>query len=138
MIHALQALIDFCYLAHRNVLDTKSLAAMQDALDHFHKYREIFFSCGICSSFNLPQQYSLVHSIQIILAFGTPNGLCLSITDSKHIKAMKKPYQQSNCFKASSLGQMLLINQCVDKLTASQVNFQRHGMLKGTCLSHAA
>lgn len=38
MIHALQGLIDFCYLAYRDVLDTKSLAAMQDALDHFPKY----------------------------------------------------------------------------------------------------
>ena len=65
----------------------------------------------------------------MIQAFGAPNGLCLSITE-----AVKKPYRQSSHYQA--LGQMLLINQCLNKLTASWVNFQRHGMLKGTCLSN--
>lgn len=135
MIRALRAFLDFCYLARRDVLDTKSLAAMQDALDRFHKYREIFRTCGIRSSFNLPRQHSLMHFIQMIRAFGAPNGLCSSITESKHIKAVKRPYRRSNCYQA--LGQMLLINQRVDKLAASRVDFQRRGMLKGTCLSHS-
>lgn len=135
MIRALRAFLDFCYLARRDVLDTKSLAAMQDALDRFHKYREIFQTCGVRSSFNLPRQHSLMHFIQMIRAFGAPNGLCSSITESKHIKAVKKPYRRSNRYQA--LGQMLLINQRLDKLAASRVDFQRRGMLKGTCLSHA-
>ena len=135
MICALQAFLDFCYLACSDVLDTKSLAAMQDALDRFHKYQEIFRTCSICSSFNLPWQHSLMHFIQMIWAFSAPNGLCSSITESKHIKAVKKPYQWSSFYEA--LGQMLLINQCVDKLMASWVDFQRCGMLKGTCLSHS-
>ena len=129
MVCALWAFLDFCYLAHRDVLDTKSLVAMQDALNRFHQYWEIFQSCNIRTSFNLPQQHSLMHFIQMIWAFGAPNGLCLSITKSKHIKVVKKPY----CYQA--LGQMLLINQCLNKLTASWVDFQRCGMLKGTCLS---
>ena len=134
MICALRAFLNFCYLARRDVLDTKSLAAMQDALDRFHKYREIFQTCGIRSSFNLPRQHSLMHFIQMIWVFGTPNGLCSSITESKHIKMVKKPYQRSSCYEA--LGQILLINQRVDKLAASRVDFQRRGMLKGTCLLH--
>ena len=31
---------------------------------------------------------------------------------------------------------MLLINQRLDKLAAAQVDFQKCGMLEGTCLSH--
>ena len=89
MVCALQAFLDFCYLAHRDVLDTKSLVAMQDAS---------------------------------------------SITESKHIKAVKKPYRQSGHYQA--LGHMLLINKHLHKLMASQVDFQRCGMLKGTCLSN--
>ena len=105
-------------------------------LQHFIPfYSEIFQTCGIHSSFNLPWQHSLMHFIQMIWVFGAPNGLCLSITESKHIRAIKKPYQQSNCYQA--LGQMLLINQCEDKIVASQVDFQMHGMLKGACLSHS-
>ena len=30
---------------------------------------------------------------------------------------------------------MLLINQWLDKLAASCIDFERHGMLQGTCLS---
>lgn len=134
MIRALRAFLDFCYLARRNVLDTQSLAAMQDALNRFHQYREIFRTCGICSSFNLPRQHSLTHFIQMIRAFGAPNGLCSSITESKHIKAVKKPYRRSSHYEA--LGQMLLTNQRLDKLAAARVDFQRRGMLNGTCLSH--
>ena len=133
MIHALHAFLDFCYLAHCNVLDTQSLAAIQDALDHFHRYQEIFRTCGICSSFNLPRQHSLTHFIQMIWAFGAPNGLCSSITKSKHIKAVKKPYWRSSHYKA--LGQMLLTNQHLDKLAAARVDFQRCRMLNGTRLS---
>ena len=119
---------------HSNVLDTQSLAARQDALDRFHWYQEIFNMCGICSSFNLPRQHSLTHFIQMIQAFGAPNGLCSSITKSKHIKAVKKPYRRSSHYEA--LGQMLLTNQHLDKLAAARVDFQRHRMLNGTCLSH--
>ena len=134
MVCALWAFLNFCYLARRDVLNTKSLVTMQDALNRFHQYREIFQSCNIRTSFNLPWQHSLMHFIQMIRAFGAPNGLCSSITKSKHIKAVKKPYRWSSCYQA--LGQMLLINQCLDKLAASWVDFQRHSMLKGTCLSN--
>lgn len=90
--------------------------------------------CRACSSFNLPCQHSLMHFIQMIWAFGAPNGLCSSITELKHIKAVKKPYQRSSHYEA--LSQMLLTNQHLDKLAAGQVNFQRFGMLSRTCLSH--
>ena len=135
MICALRAFLNFCYLAWHDILDSKSLATMQEALDRFHQHREIFRTCGVCSSFNLPRQHSLMHFIQMIRAFGAPNGLCLSITESKYIKAIKKPYRRSSHYKA--LGQMLLTNQHLDKLAAAWVDFEKCGMLKGTCLSHA-
>ncbi|KAF9538821.1 hypothetical protein CPC08DRAFT_738828 [Agrocybe pediades] len=40
--------------------------------------------------------------------FGSPNGLCSSITESKHIKAVKEPWRRSNRFNA--LSQMLCAN----------------------------
>ena len=39
----------------------------------------------------------------LIPQFGAPGGLCSSITESKHIKAVKVPWQMSNCYNA--LGQ---------------------------------
>ena len=95
------------------------LLELTDTLNCFHQYCAIF----------------LVHYHAAIQAFGAPNGLCSSITESKHIDAVKNPYWCSNCHKA--LGQMLLTNQCLDKLEAAYVDFTVHGMLEGTCLSEA-
>ncbi|KAH9046933.1 hypothetical protein EDB84DRAFT_1586692 [Lactarius hengduanensis] len=64
-----------------------------------------------------------------------PNGLCSSITESKHIKAVKEPWRCSNCCNA--LGQMLVINQRLDKLTASRSYFESKGMIKSVVLADA-
>ncbi|KAG1813633.1 uncharacterized protein BJ212DRAFT_1447828 [Suillus subaureus] len=53
----------------------------------------------------------------LIQLFGAPNGLCSSITKSKYIKAVKKSWQHSSKHKA--LSQMLLTNQCLDKIAAA-------------------
>ena len=77
-------------------------------------------------------QHSLVHYIMQICAFGAPNGICSSITELKHVKAVKEPWQRSSHFEA--LEQMLLTNQRLNKLAAARVDFADHGMLQGTCL----
>ena len=48
--------------------------------------------------------------------FSAPNGLCSSITELKHVKAVKKPWCHSSKFQA--LGQMLLTNQHIDTVMA--------------------
>ena len=133
MVCAIRALLDFCYIARRDVHDTHTLTALDDALQRFHHHREIFRESGIRMDFNLPRQHSLIHYLKLIWAFGAPNGLSSSIMESKHIKAMKKPWWCSSRFEA--LRQMLLTNQCLDKLAAACVDFTVCGMLKGTCLS---
>jgi len=135
MVQALRALIDFIYIARRDVIDSNSLTALEDALERFHKYRKIFEDTGVHpAGLNLPRQHSLVHYLKLIRALGAPNGLCSSITESKHIKAVKEPWRRSNRFEA--LSQMLLTNQRLDKLAASRVDFADRGMLRGTCLSY--
>ena len=132
-MQAMRAFLEFCYIARRDVHDTHSLTALDDALQRFHHHREIFQTSGVrANGFNLPRQHSLIHYIKLIRAFGAPNGLCSSITESKHIKAVKEPWQRSSRFEA--LGQMLLTNQRLDKLAAARVDFADRGMLKGTCL----
>ena len=94
----------------------------------------IFEELGVCpKGFTLPRQHSLVHYFQLIRAFSAPNGLCSSITKSKHIKAVKWPWQRSSHYKA--LSQMLLTNQHLDKLAAVCIDFTEHGMLDGTALA---
>ena len=133
MVCTIRALLDFCYIARHDVHDTHTLTALDDALQQFHHHREIFRESGIRMDFNLPRQHSLIHYLKLIRAFGAPNGLCSSITESKHIKAVKEPWRRSSRFEA--LRQMLLTNQHLDKLAAARVDFTERGMLKGTCLS---
>ncbi|KAG1873111.1 hypothetical protein F4604DRAFT_1880985 [Suillus subluteus] len=135
MVLTLQALIDFIYIAWRNIINSNSLNVLDDALEHFHRHHEIFQTSGVCpNGFNLPRQHSLIHYHKMIRAFGAPNGLCSSITESKHIKAVKEPWWLSSRFEA--LNQMLLTNQHLDKLAASCIDFANRGMLRGTCLSY--
>ena len=132
----MRAFLEFCYIARRDIHDTHSLEALEEALQRFHHHREVFRTSGIRSNgFNLPRQHSLIHYSKLIRAFGAPNGLCSSITESKHIKAVKEPWRRSNRFDA--LSQMLLTNQRLDKLAAARVDFVDRGMLQGTCLSTA-
>ncbi|KAI5987976.1 hypothetical protein F5J12DRAFT_907720 [Pisolithus orientalis] len=103
----------------------------------FHNYCCIFQETGVhqhgLKGFSLPHQHSMNHYQHLIQEFGAPNGLCSSIMESKHIKVVKKPWRHSNCFKA--LGQMLVTNQCMDKLAAMQVDFENCHMLEGSVIS---
>ena len=133
MVKALQAFLDFCYIVQRDIHDTQSLEALEDALDGFHTHREIFQTSGVRpSGFNLPRSHAAVHYLHLIWAFGAPNGLCSSITESKHIKVVKEPWQRSSHWNA--LGQMLTTNSRLDKLAAARVDFASRGMLEGTLL----
>ncbi|KAG2029774.1 hypothetical protein BDR03DRAFT_936783 [Suillus americanus] len=125
--------LKFCYLVWRSIITESTLGQIRDALDQFHHYRDIFESTGVIFMFSLPRQHSCTHYILLIRLYGVLNGLCSSITETKHIKAVKEPWRQSSHYKA--LGQMLVTNQHLDKLAAARVDFKSHGMLNGTCLS---
>ena len=131
-----RAFLEFCYIVRQDIITEKTLLELRDALNRFHQYRAIFVELGIRpDGFALPRQHAMVHYFAAIRAFGAPNGLCSSITESKHIVVVKEPWRCSNQHKA--LGQMLLTNQRLDKLAASFVDFTDRGMLEGTCLSEA-
>ena len=133
MVKALQAFLDFCYIVWCDVHGTESLNTLEDALDHFHRHREIFRMSGIhLNGFNLPRSHAAVHYLCLIRAFGTPNGLCSSITESKHIQVVKEPWHQSSRWNV--LKQMLTTNSRLDKLAAARADFASRGMLEGTIL----
>jgi len=129
MVRCLAAFLEFCYLVRRNTITETTLEEISTALANFHKQRIIFLESGVRIDFNLPRQHSLDHYRRNIQLFGAPNGLCSSITESKHIKAVKEPWRRSNHFQA--LGQMLVTNQRIDKLSASRVDFISRGLLFG-------
>ncbi|KAF8801773.1 hypothetical protein BYT27DRAFT_7226673 [Phlegmacium glaucopus] len=126
MVRVVSSLMEFCYLVRRNVINEDDILAINNAVAKFHVERSIFDDVHP-DGYSLPHQHSLVHYTYLIQEFGAPNGLCSLITESKHIKAVKEPWRQSSHYKA--LGQMLVTNQCLDKLAAARVNFEARGML---------
>ena len=135
MVHAVHDLIEFSYLVRCDVHDTESIHAIDTALKRFHNDHKIFRMSGVVDHFNYPRQHSLKHYAAMICAYGSPSGLCSSMTENKHIKAVKKPWRHSNRYMA--MKQMLLMNQRLDKLSASCAHFKSNNMLEGDCLSDA-
>ncbi|KAG0700978.1 hypothetical protein DFH29DRAFT_1069909, partial [Suillus ampliporus] len=114
VVRCFRAFLEFCYIVRQDIITEDTLEKLSNALHRFHQYRQIFQDTGVRSNFSLPHQHSLTHYILLIHMFGAPNGLCSSITESKHIKAVKEPWRRSSKFNA--LGQMLLTNQRLDKI----------------------
>ena len=139
MVHTIGAFIDFFDFTRSNSLNESALDNLDRALERFHHHRRIFQEFGVhehgTKGFSLPRHHSMTHYCHLIQEFGVPNGLCSSITESKHIKAVKKPWWRLNCFQA--LGQMLITNQRLDKLATARVDFESRHMLKGSVLSGA-
>ncbi|KAH9037571.1 hypothetical protein EDB84DRAFT_1249514, partial [Lactarius hengduanensis] len=61
--------------------------------------------------------------------FGSPNGLCSSITESKHIRAVKEPWRRSNRYHA--LTQMLKTILRMDRMTGLHWCLEDSGALRG-------
>ena len=93
VVSAVRSFIEFCYLVRREVHTPKSISMLHEAIDEFHKKREAFHVLGVREEgFSLPRQHSCVHYEDKIEEFGAPNGLCSSITESMHIRAVKEPW----------------------------------------------
>ena len=138
IVETFAAFLEFCYIARRNIITEDSLRQLNVALGKFHEARQVF--AGTVrpegpSAFSLPRQHSMVHYFDNIKDFGSPNGLCSSITESKHITAVKRPWRRSN--KHMALPQMLRSNQRLDKLAAARADFTARGMLVDSCLIKA-
>ena len=129
IVRTVRALLIFCYIARRSALTEDDLSQLMDALSCFHQYREIFITTGVQDDFLLPRQHVLVHFPSLVCLFGALNGLCSSITESKHIRAVMEPWRWSN--RNQALGQMLVTNQRLDQLMAARSDFTNRGMLNG-------
>jgi hypothetical protein len=128
MIASIHAFLEFCYLIRRESHTEQTLNNITRTLRNFHQLRQIFVDVGVLpDGISLPRQHSIVHYRPLIEAFGSPNGLCSSITESKHIKAVKEPWRRSNKYKA--LSQMLVTNQRLEKLASIRAELDSKNLL---------
>jgi len=130
VIRCFHAYLDFCYIARMSVFTWPTLNKLDEALERFHTHRTVFQQLGvrdpIPSGFSLPRQHAMTHYRQHIENFGAPNGLCSSITESKHIVAVKRPWRRSSRYNA--IRQIMLTNQRMEKLTAARAHFTSQGI----------
>ncbi|KAH9916450.1 uncharacterized protein B0H18DRAFT_939252 [Fomitopsis serialis] len=135
VVQCVRTFLDFCYIARRSSHDSRSLQEMEDTLRRFHELRSVFRDEDVRNSFALPRQHALAHFVRGIRLFGSPNGLCTSITESKHIRAVKRPWRATN--KNNPLIQILEVNSRLNKLAAARSEFGSHGMLQDDVLTAA-
>ncbi|KAI0643083.1 hypothetical protein C8Q79DRAFT_1002821 [Trametes meyenii] len=136
MIKCLAAFLDFAFLARRSSHTLQTLREMDAALARFRRLREVFVETGVRPDGfgNLPRQHALFHYTWLIKLYGSPNGVCTSLTESKHIVAVKRPWRSSN--RNNPLIQILRTNTRLSKLAALRVVLGRRGMLHGDVLSY--
>jgi hypothetical protein len=134
MVQCIATFMNACYIARRDVINGPALEQFRKCVDEFHRLRNIFIQVGVRVSISLPRQHALSHYYYAIQLFGSPNGLCSSITESKHIKAVKEPWRRSSRFDA--LTQMLSTLVRLDKMTTLRHQFRRKGMLAGSTSSY--
>ncbi|KAJ3927425.1 MAG: hypothetical protein NXY57DRAFT_1051007 [Lentinula lateritia] len=120
IIKAMSSFLDFCYIARRNSLSSSNLSEMDDLLTCFHHYRTSFINSGVREAISLPCQHGLTHYVPGIRLFGSPNGLCSSITESKHIKSKE--------LHSEALTQMVTSITRSDKLVAMKRRLEKQGM----------
>lgn len=136
MVQTIADFMEFCYIMRRSVIDEQDLRQADNALTRFEEHRQIFQDSGVRpDGFSIPRMHALRHYFHHVRDFAAPNGLCSSITEAKHIKAVKEPWRRSNRYNA--IDQILLTNQRLDKLAASRADFEARGMLSGSSLSAA-
>lgn len=126
--------MDACYIARRNVITGPDIRRLENCIKEFHNLRTIFTDAGVRTSISLPRQHALTHYPSSIINFGAPNGLCSSITESRHVKAVKKTWRRSSRFKA--LYQMLQTILRLEKMAALRLLFDHAGLTKGSATSH--
>jgi hypothetical protein len=136
MLKCLAAFMNFCYLVRRNAITSDTLREIENTLAQFHHHRKIFIQTGVRIDISLPRQHALKHYPRGICLFGSPNGICSSMTESKHIKAVKEPWRRSNQYNA--LSQMLRINSHLDKMSYARRAFTELGMMTGSTSSYTA
>ncbi|KAI0685977.1 hypothetical protein C8T65DRAFT_517206, partial [Cerioporus squamosus] len=137
MVQCIAVFLDFCYLARRPSHDSHSIAVMRELLDRFEALRPVFEvdKVRLDDGFALPRQHSIFHYPRGIQLFGSPNGLCSSITESKHITAVKQPWRESN--RRNPIGQIVRKITRENKLAAARSEFGRRNMFYGDVLTYA-
>ena len=91
-----RALLDFIYLAQYPTHDDTTLKYMTDALELFHKHKDVLVELGIREHMNIPKLHSLLHYIDSIKNLGTTDNYNTEMFERLHIDCAKKAWRATN------------------------------------------
>ncbi|EGO04235.1 hypothetical protein SERLA73DRAFT_148833 [Serpula lacrymans var. lacrymans S7.3] len=117
-ILAYQSLLDFIQIAQYPTHDNTTLGYLSDALDTFHKHKDILVQLNIREHLNIPKFHSLLHYCQFITWFGTTNNYNTEMFERFHIDFAKEGWRASN--KRNEAPQMVTWLLCCKKVVAFQ------------------
>ncbi|KAJ6540406.1 hypothetical protein B0H19DRAFT_1313055 [Mycena capillaripes] len=96
VLTVVKALIDFIYYAQLQSHTSRTLDALQNALDTFHDHKQIFIDLGIREHFNIPKFHAIQHYVDSIRALGSADGYNTESPERLHIDFAKKAYRATN------------------------------------------
>ena len=96
VIKAVQALLDFLYLAQFPSHTTDTLRHLKDSLALFHHNKTVFVDLGTRGNFHIPKLHSLLHYESSIGLFGTTDNYNTEQTEHLHINFTKDAYHATN------------------------------------------
>ncbi|KAH9916112.1 uncharacterized protein BXZ73DRAFT_92536 [Epithele typhae] len=135
IVECIRVFLDFAYLARQSVHTTHTVDHMEELLEEFRNLRQVFIDTGVRDDISLPRQHGLDHMPDAIEQFGSLNGVSTSITETKHIVAVKQPWRASN--RGDALPQMLRRIVRVGKINALRVSLSQSGHLQGDIVEWA-
>ncbi|KAH9916703.1 uncharacterized protein B0H18DRAFT_884624 [Fomitopsis serialis] len=93
---AFRSLLDFIYLAQYPTHDDDTLRYLTDALDTFHKHKDVLVKLGIRDSLNIPKIHSLLHYAESIRLYGTTDNYNTEAFERLHIDFAKDAWRATN------------------------------------------
>lgn len=96
VLRTVVAVIDFIYLAQLQVHTSKTLQALETALEIFHENKDVFVRAGIREHFNIPKIHQMMHYAEAIRSHGTADGYNTEASERLHIDYAKEGYRASN------------------------------------------
>ncbi|PPQ63295.1 hypothetical protein CVT24_006740 [Panaeolus cyanescens] len=96
LVQCVRAVLDFMELARYPIHTDSTLAELQDALDDFHKFKQVFVDFGIREDFNIPKIHFMSHYVELIRRFGAPDNFNTEYTERLHIDLAKDAYAATN------------------------------------------
>lgn len=114
VVRAVCALLDFMYLAQYPVHSDKTLTQMVDALEQFHKNKDIFIDLGAQFDFLINKLHYALHYWLMIEHLGTIDNYNTEHTEQLHILFAKTAYSFIN--SKNEYSQMTLWVECKEKV----------------------